>query len=462
MTSSSNVWFGLSSGDRELDKVPEIRAWLQEAVLRMIDVLNDSNFQTQIHETYLNIVSAGTSVLYMEDGDKERVINFRSSPIYPFYVATDNWKRVNTVMCSYEYSYSQMVDEFGEDVIPDDIKMNAQSDVAKTYKIVHTVEKNRKIYKDQPNIKSTNLPWVSVYVLDKTDTVLKVKGYREFPYAVPRWSVINEEDYGRSPAMKALPDVKMLNAMKKVVIRGAQKVIEPAVTLPDNGYLLPLDLTPGGVNFKRPGVENIEPIYAGANPGIGLDIMQETHLRVEQAFFIDQLHLREADRMTTVEVMQRREEYLRVLGPILGRLDDELLRPIVKRTFGIMWRKKLFTPPPQQLSDRELRVEYVSQIAKAQKATEADTFLRVVQSIGPMVELDPGLMQNFDGDKLIRHNARIFGLPEEVMRDEGKLAQMREQQAKQQQAMMQSEMNKNNADAAKSQAEAENVGKPTA
>jgi hypothetical protein len=228
--------------------------------------------------------------------------------------------------------------------------------------------------------------------------------------------------------MKSLPDIKMLNAMRKVQIRGAQKVVDPPLMIPDHGFALPLDTRPGGSIYFRSGTQDrIEPLVTNARPDLAEDVMENTRQRIRSAFFIDQLQLVQGAQMTATEVMQRTEENLRLMGPILGRLNDELLRPIIDRLFGIMLRNNKFAPIPDSLRGKNLKIEYVSQIAKAQRSSEADTLLRVIQTTAPLIEASPDIMDNFDGDAVLRHNAKIFGLPEEMLRDPADVGQVRKQ-----------------------------------
>jgi len=428
LTNPASVWFSLSAGDREIDKDHGIRLWLQDSTMRMIEVLNSTNFQTQIHETYIDLGGIGTNVLFIDE-HPEKTIYFDSNPIYSFVIDEDQFGRVDTVARCFKRTYKQLVDEYGKDNLPEEV-LNQQHLTSKEWEVVHLVEPNKEYDSKAPKVK-TNLPFRSVHVLRRTSAILKEAGYHEMPYAVPRWTKIAGEKYGRSPGMKSLPDTKMLNAMRKVQIRGAQKIVDPPLMIPDHGFALPLDTRPGGSIYYRSGTQDrIEPLQTGARPDLAEEVMEGTRVRIRQAFFIDQLQLVQGANMTATEVMQRTEENLRLMGPILGRLNDELLRPIVDRLFGIMLRGNDFSPIPTELKGRDLKIEYVSQIAKAQRASEADTLMRVIQSSSPVIEASPDVMDNFDGDAVLRHNAKIFGLPQEMLRPPevvGKLRQERQQ-----------------------------------
>ena len=240
--------------------------------------------------------------------------------------------------------------------------------------------------------------------------------------------------------MKSLPDIKMLNEVMKTQIRGAQKAIDPAVQVPDDGFFRSVRLYPGGINHYRAGTnDRIEPINTNPRIDLGQAFMDDIRIRIKQAYFADQLQLREGPQMTATEVRQRTEEQLRLLGPILGRQHNELLKPLVERVFGILLRKGMFPDPPQEIAGKDLNVNYVSQIAKAQKASEADNLMRVIQTVSPLIEFDPSILDNVNPDAAFKYSAGMFDLPQDIMRSSKELKQLREQRAQAQQQAQQQE-----------------------
>jgi hypothetical protein len=244
--------------------------------------------------------------------------------------------------------------------------------------------------------------------------------------------------------MKALADLKMLNLVMRTTIRGAQKVIDPPLLMPDDGILMPFKTTPGAINFYRAGLgtdKMIAPLQTGSKVDFGIEFIERIRSKIREAFFIDQLQLNTGPQMTATEVAQRTEEKLRLLGPILGRQQFELLRPMVGRLFNIMMRRKMLGQIPPALADTELQVHYSSQIAKAQKTAEADSFLRVMNILGPLSQLQPEIIDNLNGDQALRFLAKAYGLPEQMLRPMEDVVETREQrQQAQQQAQQQEQM----------------------
>ena len=445
-------WLAFATGDPVVDKEREARLWMQDAATKILSELDHTNFYTEAHETFLDLGAIGTNTMFVgeEDEKEDADVFFNSSPIYGYWISVDKNKRVSVISFEEELTFRELVGRYGEENLSGDVLRQGRKDELKEFTVVRFVEPNEQFDPDAPQLE-INKPFVSVHILKSSRVLVKKSGFNEMPFAVPRWTVSNNEVYGRSPGMKAMPDIKMINSMAKVNIRGAQKAIDPPLQVPDNGFLLPLDTTPGGTNFYRQGMQDrIEPLQTGARPDIGQDLIESHKQQIRQAFFIDQLQLREGPQMTATEVRQRTEEQLRLMGPILARLNDEFLKPLVDRVFGIMLRKGRFNEPPESLKGRDLQVRFISQVAKAQKASAADTLPRVIQSISPIVQAQPEVMDNFDGDNIVREHAEIFGLSETQLKDpedikderEERQARQKQQQAAQQ-AKEQSETAKN-------------------
>ena len=275
---------------------------------------------------------------------------------------------------------------------------------------------------------SKNMDWVSCHVHEKTGTLLKESGFKEFPYVVPRYlKTSSNEIYGRSPAMNALPDTKMLNTMSKVSIKAAQKQIDPPLMVPDDGFILPIRTVPGGLNFYRSGTrERIEPLNIGANNPVGLQMEDQRRKAIRENFFVDQLMSIQGQNMTATEVMQRTEEKMRLLGPVLGRLQSELLQPLITRSFNLLMKNNKFPQMPEMLGDQDVEIEYVSPLAKAQKTQELSSIMRGIEIFGSMQNIAP-VFDYIDIDGLVSHVKDVLGLPAKIMRSKGEVQKIQQQ-----------------------------------
>ena len=289
--------------------------------------------------------------------------------------------------------------------------------------------------RDAGKIDKINKPFASYYIEPEQRTVLSEGGFDELPYVVPRWLKSSYElGYGRSPSMNALSDTKVLSKMSEITLRAAQKQIDPPLLVPDDGFMLPIRTVPGGLNFYRSGTrDRIEPLNIGANQPLGLNMEEQRRNAIRQAFYVDQLIMSQGPQMTATEVLQRTEEKMRLLGPVLGRLQAELLQPLINRCWNIMLRNKQLPEAPPDLANDRIEIEYVSPLAKAQKQTEVQGVVRMLEMMQPIASLDPGALDHIDTDGLAKHVISVLGIPASVVRGEFEVAMIREQRAQQQQ-----------------------------
>jgi hypothetical protein len=437
LTNPASLWFDLKTGDPTLDRDDNIRRWMQDVRNRMHLVLNNSNFQTEIHEVYIDEGSFGTAGLFMEEDD-EKIIRFSARTVGDFVVDENHLGIIDTVIRSFKWSARQIVQMFGYQDMPREIQSAYDRNSNDKWEILHMISP-RSDEQRQGKEGPKGYPILSVHVLKDREVVLSEGGFREQPFSIPRWTKSAGEKYGRSPAMKALADIKMINAMMKTHLKAAQKAVDPPLLIDDDGVVLPVKTTPGGLNFRRRGGQG-DGIKAFGHEGrfeIGYQVMEDTRKRIREAFYIDQLQLGVGPQMTATEVRQRTEEKMRLLGPVLGRQHNELLRPLIDRLFGIMLRRELLPPPPEALAGKNIDVEYSSLIAKAQRMAEGENLSRVVALIAPFAQTDPTVMDNIDGDEVVRFVGDVYGLPNEVLRKRDEVEEMRQARAELQQQQMQ-------------------------
>jgi len=459
LTNPTVHFFGLTIPDnKESNLDDEVTNWLQECVDIMHRVLDNSNFQTEVHETYLDLGTFGTGSLFIEEHPEDDVI-FKSRPIYEMYLDENSNGIVDTAFRCCRMSIRQIVQEFGKEAISENMERESRVDPMRTYEVIHAIfpRSDEDLF---GKVGPAAMKFASVYFMCDTEKkVLKESGYKEFPLMTPRWKKVSGEIYGRSPAMDSLPDIQMINEVMKTTIKAAQKAVDPAWMIPDDTILGPFDITPGGINFYRMGADSsaIFALESKARVDFGLDFIEALRRSIREAFFIDQLQLREGPQMTATEVNARTEEQLRMMAPILGRLQFEFLRPLISRLFSILFRRNKLPKPPASLQGTAISVEYVSQIARSQKAAEAMNITRALQVAAPILEMMPETQQNIDGDAAVRFIFKQLGVSEKVLKrradleeERAEVAQQQMQQQEQQQNMAEAEVASKSGAAAKS------------
>lgn len=430
LTNPSLPWFGLTTGMDELDADDDVRKWLQDSARIMLNVMNNSNFQTEIHEVYLDQGSFGTGALLINEDDVD-IIRFLSIPIYEMYIDENFKGNVSTIARCFKKPLKDILEEYGEEVFLENNLASLLKDPHKEYEILHVIGENTEY---NPYVEDVgNFKYYSETILKEKKIILRSKGFNTFPMAIPRWNKISGEKYGRSPGMNSLPDIKMINQLMKTTLRAGQKMIDPPLQAPDEGMMGPLRTTPGAINWYRAGTsDRVEPILTGGRPDFGFQLMDDVRKRIRSAFFIDQLQMPQGPQMTATEVMQRTEEQLRLLGPILGRQHNELLKPLVDRVFDICFRRGLFAKIPAKLAKlKKIDVQYSSQIAQAQKLAALESFNRMLNMATPLFTMDPNTMDNLDTDQAFLYISKTVGLPYELIRTKNNVKKLREAKAEQ-------------------------------
>ena len=432
LTNPSTPWFSLRFKEDEMENEDEAKEWLESATETMYAAFNKSNFQQEIFELYHDLITFGTAAMFIEEDDED-ILKFSTRHINEMYIAENEKGRIDTVFRKFKLSARAAIQKFGD--VSSSIAITAKKDPYEEVEILHAVYPRTDF--DPKKQDKSNMPFESVYLEAGTGEELSVSGFREFPFVVPRYLKASNEIYGRSPAMTALPDVKMLNEMCKTTIKAAQKQVDPPLLVPDDGFLLPVRTVPGGLNFYRSGTrDRIEPLNIGANNPLGLNMEEQRRNSIRNAFYVNQLMMQSGPQMTATEVIQRNEEKMRLLGPVLGRLQSELLKPLIDRCFALILRKNLFRPAPEFLAGQDIEIEYVSPLAKAQKSTELSSIMRAIEILGSLSNVAP-VFDHINMDKLVRHLADIVGVPQKILKPQSELNAERQQAAQQQEQMQQ-------------------------
>jgi len=432
LTSGATPWFHLTLKDDELGRDEEVQAWLEDTSSRMMRAITMSNFETEVHEMYVDLVVFGTGCMFVEMDKKS--MRFSTRHISEFYVAEDQYGIVDTVFRKYVLPARQAVQRFGIENVSTFIQKRFEKKPDEEVTVLHCVMPRKE--RDPTKQDNKNMPFASMYICMETKMVMQESGFQEFPYVVPRFLKATGEVMGRSPAMVALPDVKMLNLMSKTIIQAAQKLIDPPLLVPDDGFLLPVRTQPGGLNFFRSGTrDTITPLNTGANIPIGLNMEEQRRSAIRSAFYVDQLLTGGSPNMTATEVVQRQEERMRVIGPVLGRLMNEMLRPMIDRVFALMLRADMLAPPPEILQGLDVDVEYVSPLARAQKSSSLNSTMKALEILLPLAQALP-VADHINADGLVNHIMDSLGVPKKVVKPQSEVDAGREEQAAQQQAMM--------------------------
>tara|TARA_R100000963_G_scaffold9016_1_gene5935 strand:+ start:4536 stop:6215 length:1680 start_codon:yes stop_codon:yes gene_type:complete len=455
LTSPSLPWFSLKLRDQDLNQERDIQVWLEDTANRMYDVFNESNFNTEVHELYLDLVSIGTGALFVEESRKgfnEEGVHFNALHIKEYFIAENINGQVDTLYRKYKLTARQAVQEFGEDNVGEKVLEAAKEKPDKTFNFIHAVEPTED-YERATGKSATKLPFHSCHVCMEDKMKVRVGGYNEFPYLVPRWSKATGEIFGRSPSYNALPDIKTVNKAVEIGLKAWAKAIDPPLLVQDDGVIGRVRMTPGGISVVR-NDGAVKPLQIGSNWQI--TDMKENQLRtaIRQAYYSDQLQLQEGPQMTATEVQVRYELMQRLLGPTLGRFQSEFLNPLIERIFGIMLRNNALLERPEMLTEAEIDIEYVGPLARSQRMEEVTAIDRLYELVFGVAQADPSIMDLIDHDVAMRARATLLGVPKTILRGQDTVDDIRQQRAEQQQMQQQMAMQQQQSEIQKTQGEA--------
>ncbi len=450
-TNPSSKWFSLRMVQKtvigedgtpvNVEEAPAVQKYLADTEEIMWSRLYQpgTNFTTALHEMYLDLGAFGTAILFVSQRESGGLI-FECRPLAECVIAENADGRVDTIYRKTDYTIRQMMQMAKSDgwEVSDEVKKlyddQRYDDKVTVIHVVYPREEREYGKKDK-----ANKPWASCYFEYETTHKLEESGFDEFPYLVARWAKYAGEVYGRSPAMTALPDLKMLQAMQLSKIKLIQKASDPPMWLKDDGVVGQTRTVPGGINYWRGNPNDgvmLQPVSLQGIQFLVEDIVQLRE-QILRAFFADIMRMTDRAQMTATEVVQRTSEQMRLFGPLIGRLESEVLGPLVERVFGILNRQQLLPAPPREIQDQEFTVEYVSPIATAQKQTVAQSMMQAMQVVagtyGPEVGIQVA-MGATDPVKLFRWAWDLFNCDPDLLKDDEAVAQA-EQQAQTQQAI---------------------------
>jgi hypothetical protein len=450
LTSPSRPWFKLSLGDDELDALANVSYWLDDSQRRLENVFAKSNVYGGLMSIYEEVGGFGTACALLEE-DIDDVIRLRVYTCGEYYLGTGPDGRVNSFYRRFWMTVSQLVKEFGINNVTPQVKtmyMNQSPDTwVRVNFLIEPNDARVQELKDWMNMEYRCVYWEDGAMVDK---YLRMGGFKEFPILAPRWSTVTTADsYGRSPGWKMLGDVKMLQKLQINKLIALDKVTNPPVQV-DASVQGEANMLPGGITRFSAMLPNagVKPAYQ-VNPdlqAIELTIEKTQNAIKEKSFANLFLMLIDAERgapITATEVTERQSEKLSVLGPVLERLEGELLNPLIERTFNIMYSRGMLLPPPQEIQDMELKVKYISILAQAQKmvgTTAMQQVLMYAQQLAT-VQLQLGqseVLDNINFDEQIQQYADMLGIPAKTLNSpevrDALRAEKRKALAKQQQA----------------------------
>jgi hypothetical protein len=442
MTSPSRPWRRLTTRDPDLANYGPVKAYLHDVDVRLNWIFSMSNFYQALSDgVYPDLGAFGTAAVLMEESD-ERVLTCYAMPVGEYYLASNRDGVIDTCYRDVPMTVRQLVDRFCRDGNLSRLSASTRNSYAKgnlldVVEVVHAIEPSGHFIDGAigPQGKRWSSTWIEKGA--HSDRVLDRDGYHEFPVLAPRWSVTGYDVYGRGPGMDALADCRELQHESKRLGQLIDKAVSPPMKGSPGLRGTRATLAPGELTYlsNEPGA-TFEPAMV-VQPAALTEIrghISELENRIMSVFFAD-LWLRilsdeRNQRATATEIEEGRQELMLQLGPVLERLNPELLRPAVDRGYGLAERLGVLPDPPPDLQGQELQIEFISILHQAQKATGLMSIRMLWDEAGRIAQYKPAIMDKMEADASVDEIVDILGVKPNLVLSEQDVASVRAVRAK--------------------------------
>jgi hypothetical protein len=414
---------------RYLDVVQE-RMW--RAIYR-----TEARFIQRSSEVDSNLVVHGWGVLWTAENRGRNGLLFKS--FHNANVAYDENADgvIDTLGICEELTARQVVGKYGEANVHPKILENLTNTESqkhnKKFEIVQLVLPNTDY--DAKLIGPRGMPFRSVIFDYENKHVMQSGGFHEFPAAVPRWDTEAGHTYPRSPGMIALPDALTLQAISRTLLVAGERTADPPLMVPSDAFLSPVRTFPGGLSvfdvqaLVDGGLSSpVFPLPTATNLPVGREMQADYRFQVESSFYRDVMRIPEG-APTATEVLEKKEEFIRALGPIFGRLEADYVGAMINRIYNIMDRARAFPDKPGILNEVPLQFRYQSPLQQARKAIDVAGLNRTLEITAPLVATRPDMLDFIDTDQIMADSPDWSGIPTKWVRNKDDIATDREARA---------------------------------
>lgn len=434
LTPNTAKWLYLEHQDRALRDDKEIKQWMQDASDEVLSVLAGSNFYDQMPLFYKASVVYGTAVMFCEQ-DEEDGVRFYTIPIKNTYIVEDARERPCEFYLIFEYTAEEAWSRFKE-AVSDEIKeaLKSGKNEDKKYKFICYIGK--RLERDDKKMDKNNMPIRMAWVDEKTKAIVKEDGFHSMPCVAHRFYKRPQIVYGYSPAMKAMPYTRMMNAMSDTMLRSAMKQTDPAIMLPHDAFLGTPNFNPRAINYYQRGKLNpkdeILPVGNFGHPNIGVETLEYYKKQIRDIMFYTtfQAFSELTKQMTVPEVMERISEKMTVLGPAVGRFMNDVLQPLIEKVVMILYNEGKLPPMPEGLMQNpSFEVKFVGRLVQSQRQSEINNIVNAIGIIGQVAQVKPEVLDKINADEVVTTIANITGLPASMIYSDDEVRKLREQRA---------------------------------
>ncbi len=434
LTPEASKWVYLEHSNPALRDNKEVKEWMQDVSDEVLLTLSRSNFYNQMPIFYKASGVYGTAGLFCEK-DNDDGVRFYNIPIDKLYLTEDARERPNEYYLKFEYTAEQAISRFG-DKCSQEIKDCYASGRDEDKKFSFICFIGNRLERDIDKIDQLNKPIRMLWIDAKTKQKMAETGFDSMPCVAHRFYKRPQIVYGYSPAMKALPYVRLINTMADTIIRAGMKTVDPAIALPDDAFLGRPNFNPRQLNYyqrgRLSGKDDIFPIGNFGNVNVGLAELEWYQAQIKKLMFVDtfQAFSEITKQMTVPEVMERVSEKMTLLGPAVGRYMNDVLQPLIEKVVLILYESNMLPKMPDvMLDDPRFEVKFVGRLVQTQRQSEMNNIINALTISGQIAQMNPEALDKINTDEAINEIFDISGVPQKILRDNNELQAIREARA---------------------------------
>jgi len=425
-------WADLMAGSEvPVEQREEVNNELDEVTEYVFEVLQNSNFSQEVHESFMDL-AVGTGILCVEEGDSINPVTFSAIPLPHVVLDTGPDDRIDHVYRErkkVKFDHLQIMYPTGKfnDQVLSFMGSGRETTVLEIVCRDYS-KKNQEAY----------LHYAICMTTKSCIFSKEISGIGSNPFVCFRWSTCAGEVYGRGPLINGLSAIKTTNLTIELILENAQMSISGIYQMEDDGVINPdtINLVPGSIIPKAMGSVGLQPIQSAGRFDVAQLVLSDMRLNIKRALYNDMLGNPDKTPASATEVAERMADLSRRMGSAFGRLQAELVQPVLQRVIYILKKQGRIEVPT--VNGREVKIRSVSPLAQAQANQDISSVARFLELVGS--SFGPEMLQLLvDGEQTAIHLAKKFGVPESLIRDEDQrkqIAQMAQQMAQQQQGQM--------------------------
>lgn len=435
----ANEWFEMVvPGDPDVGTWGPAREWLDQCtrLLRSSFAPSVSAFYQQIAIAFADMAAFGTAGFWSQEAAALGRFYDAAIPIAQLYIGAGADGQIDIKHRKWRPTGYEIKAHFGDRTPKAVVDECDRGNPMTRFDMLHVMVPNEEY--EPGGVGPRGMKITSEYVLVDEGEIIEDRGFHESPLPVARWSVAGDEVWGRGQGELALADVKSLNAMQKLNLTMGERAANPTMLARSRDeFRGGVKMHPGHVMYDgldKAGVPRIQPLYEGGNRPFALEMQESLIQRVKDAFLYANMLMVGDKQMTAYEVALRDEKQLAVLAPHYNAIETELLAPVVERRLGLLTRAGWLPPPPPELmAAGGVTARYQTPAERLQRVRRVNDANQVVQGLLAAAQIDPAVLDNFDGDEYAKLVGEAYGRGQ-LIRDPEEVARRREQRAQAEQA----------------------------